>query len=230
MTDARIRVLKSAEQGFTLIEMMIAVGILAILLAIGIPSMREWIANREVSNLAESLAEGLRRAQIESIKGNRPVQFVLTTSTLPVGTAASTFDPATLTLTDGGLTTGDAAPNWAVRYIDPVVPAVPANNRYFVGRSFSEGWRNARVTGSAALSFSAVGKVQGVTNASGTASPPPTYSVYQVLNPTIDTMITRRLCVFVSPGGAVKICDAKFASPDPRSCQPQLAASACPSS
>jgi type IV fimbrial biogenesis protein FimT len=217
----------SFERGFTLIEMMIAVGILAILLAVGIPSMREWIANRQVSNLAESLAEGLRRAQVESIKGNRPTQFVLTSSTLPVGTAADTFNPATLGLTSGGLALTDAAPNWAVRFVDPVTAA---NNRYFVGRASSEGWVNARVSGTAVLSFSSVGKVQSVANASGTVSTPPAYSVYQVLNPTIDAAVTRRLCVFVTPGGAVKVCDARFDSPDSRSCQPQLTATDCPKS
>jgi type IV fimbrial biogenesis protein FimT len=66
--------------GFTLIEMMVAVTILSILLAIGIPTMRGWLTSTRATAASEFYAEGLRMARAEALKRNLVSRLVLTTN------------------------------------------------------------------------------------------------------------------------------------------------------
>ncbi|MFO1324996.1 MAG: GspH/FimT family pseudopilin [Burkholderiales bacterium] len=68
-------------RGFTLIELMVALGIAAFLLVLAAPGFSRWIADSEIHNAAQSVAGALRMAQAEAIKQNRPVQFVMNTGT-----------------------------------------------------------------------------------------------------------------------------------------------------
>lgn len=63
--------------GFSLIELMIAVSILAILLAIAAPSYRAWIQNGRIRNVAESIQNGLQLAKAEAVKRNTNIIFQL---------------------------------------------------------------------------------------------------------------------------------------------------------
>lgn len=72
---------REKSAGFTLIELMIAVAILAVLVTVGLPSFREMLRNYEVRVAAESVANGLQRARAEAVAKNARVQFVLGTGT-----------------------------------------------------------------------------------------------------------------------------------------------------
>jgi type IV fimbrial biogenesis protein FimT len=63
--------------GFTLIEMMVVVVMIAIATALGIPSYRAWMQNTQIYNAAESIQNGLQKAKSEAVKQNTNVQFVL---------------------------------------------------------------------------------------------------------------------------------------------------------
>ena len=68
-------------RGFTLIEIMVAIVILSILLAVGIPSMRGWLTSTRATSAAEFYAEGMRMARSEALKRNVASRLVLTTNT-----------------------------------------------------------------------------------------------------------------------------------------------------
>lgn len=68
---------RGRSAGFTLIELMIAVTLLAILLSVGLPSFQQMMRNYEVRVAAESVANGLQRARAEAVAKNARVQFVL---------------------------------------------------------------------------------------------------------------------------------------------------------
>ncbi len=68
---------RERSAGFTLIELMIAVTLLAILLSVGLPSFQQMMRNYEVRVAAESVANGLQRARAEAVAKNARVQFVL---------------------------------------------------------------------------------------------------------------------------------------------------------
>lgn len=60
-------------KGFTVIEMMIAVGVLAILTALALPSYRMLIEKRHVTSAAEQVKAFLTSAQLEAVKRNEYV-------------------------------------------------------------------------------------------------------------------------------------------------------------
>ena len=74
---------RSRPRGFTLIELMVALAILAILLVLAAPGYVQWIADAQVRAGAESVASGLRDAMTAAIRENTRVEFFVnpTTST-----------------------------------------------------------------------------------------------------------------------------------------------------
>ena len=67
--------------GFSLVELMIGITIMAILLSVAAPSFRTMIQNTQVRNAAESIANGLQRARAEAVARNTNVIFVLGVNT-----------------------------------------------------------------------------------------------------------------------------------------------------
>ncbi len=61
------------HRGFTLVELMVVVAILAIILLAAIPSFQRWIESRRLIGLADNVLNDLRYAQSEAIKTGTPV-------------------------------------------------------------------------------------------------------------------------------------------------------------
>ena len=95
--------------GFTLLELMITVAIIAILLAIGIPSFQSAIASSQLTNQTNRIVGALQQARIEAIKRNAHVVTCTSTN----GTACNGTSWASGWLTfqdadkDGALDTGE---------------------------------------------------------------------------------------------------------------------------
>lgn len=65
--------------GFTLIELMVVVSIIAIGAALAAPSFTQMIANYRVRSGAESMMNGLNYARAEAVRRNTAVSFALVT-------------------------------------------------------------------------------------------------------------------------------------------------------
>jgi len=65
------------SSGFTLIELMIGITILAIVLAAGLPSFSQWIHNSRIRTAAESITHGMQKARAEAVSRNTTIAFVL---------------------------------------------------------------------------------------------------------------------------------------------------------
>ena len=197
-----------SQHGFTLLELMIAIAILAIFLGIGIPAISDWIQNRQVNVLAESIANGLRFAQSEAVQRNVQIDMVLVTSD-----ATAPADPSTATLAAGGLTLADTSPNWLVRVTGDATPA-----GFLQGKMAQDGSENARFAGPAGVRFSPLGRVIASIAADGTTAPPAGNLIFQVVNPLVQSGLGTLRNVSVSTGGAVRICDPRAVAPDARAC------------
>lgn len=84
---------KSKHLGFSLVELMIGVAILAILAGLAMPSFQTWIRNSQIRNAAESITNGLQRARAEAVALNTNVAFALGTDS---SWAISVVTPASL--------------------------------------------------------------------------------------------------------------------------------------
>jgi type IV fimbrial biogenesis protein FimT len=69
-------------RGFSLIELLIAVAVVAITMALGLPSITAWIHSTQVRNAAEGTLSGLQLARSEALRRNALVRFQLTNSLL----------------------------------------------------------------------------------------------------------------------------------------------------
>lgn len=68
------------KAGLTFIELIIAVVILGVLVAVGVPSMQEFIAKRRVQAAADELLTDLRLTRSIVMGSNKPVQMRVVTS------------------------------------------------------------------------------------------------------------------------------------------------------
>ena len=67
---------RSSRRGFTAIELMVTVAIVAIFATLAAPSFRQLIATQRVKSVASALTESLWVARSEALKRNEDVQFV----------------------------------------------------------------------------------------------------------------------------------------------------------
>lgn len=204
MLIRRFALASGRVRGFTLVELMVTVTLLAILLALAVPSFTSWINNTRVRTAAQVLQDGLRLAQAEAVRRNRTVSFFVTTEANP----DESTDPA-----DAPTTT---ATNWGVRTLQLITDE---------GATFIRGGQLTGVstgvlisTASTVVCFNAAG--QQVANATEgcTIDATDPNAVYNVAHPGGD----RPLRVIASLGGRVRMCDpAKtLSATDPDGCPP----------
>lgn len=196
--------LSQAQRGVTLIELMIALVLLALLLFLALPNFSTFLQNTQIRNAAETTLAGLELARAEAIRRNAPVRFQLV-SDLTSGCSLSA-----------------TALNWVVSIDNPAgacdeAPSETVPPQIVQKKSRLDGTANAVVgtIGGAAIVFNGLGRVSGAgitrlnfSNASGTC---------EHLDATNGTM--RCLSILVSTGGQTKLCDPKVTdTTDPRHC------------
>ncbi len=59
---------RASASGWSLVELTVALAILALLLGLGAPAYSQWLAETRVANLAHALADAIDRARSEAIK------------------------------------------------------------------------------------------------------------------------------------------------------------------
>lgn len=86
-------------RGFTLIELMIVLAIVAILLATAVPSFVEQVALRRLEGVANELSADLQYARTEAISKNKQVIVTATGTGYSVNYVVSPVTPALKTIT-----------------------------------------------------------------------------------------------------------------------------------
>ena len=76
----RVRPRAGAQGGFTLLELIVTITLLALLLGLGAPAFTQWTRNAQVRTVSDTLQNGTRLAQAEAVRRNRQVVFFLTNS------------------------------------------------------------------------------------------------------------------------------------------------------
>ena len=191
-------------RGFTLIELMVTISLLAVLVLLAVPAFTAWIRNAQIRSAAEALQGGMRTAQAEALRRNRQVVMAFTNATPASGTTA---------VANGK--------NWTLQ----TVAQFGETSDYISGGSIAE--TNSAVTvstsgGLTAICFNSSGRLidNASTGVSGATCPAPAAVAFNIAQ----TLADRALRVIVQPGGQVRMCDPK---------RPTLSATApdgCPTS
>lgn len=181
------------QHGFSLIELMVTLTILSLLLLIAAPMFSTWIANARVRSVAEDMANGLRMAQSEAMRRNRPTVFVMTNST-----PAQSATPAT------------SGRNWYVQALPLASGATSetaTTSDYVQGGNYASQSDVSVASTSPVLCFGSMGSVVAIAasdavNVLGVACTvgAKTYTISR-------TGADRALKVYVGVGGQVRMCD-----------------------
>jgi type IV fimbrial biogenesis protein FimT len=194
-----------SQRGLTLVEIMIALAIVAALLAAGLPAFRTMILNGQIRAVAESVQAGVTLARSEAVRRNAPMRFQFVdnlTASCALSTTSTTW---MVSLRD---VTG--------RCDIPPTDDAPSPNP--VTKSFANNASRASVvvaSGASFVTFTPLGQASSAlqidinaTSASGTCAE--------------SSGDARCLRVLVSIGGQTRMCDpartGTVANPDPMAC------------
>ena len=189
--------------GFSLVELMITVALMAILLVMVVPAFGTWNADARTRSVAESLTNAIRQTQSAAVANGRTSLFALTADATPA--VAST--------------PSGTGPNWIAE-----LNVLSGSDETQAGLGLilksTEGTANkVAVTGPALICFNALGRqstiASGSTNLATacTSTDPATYKVSR-------TSASRYFNVLVYAGGRVRMCDAAktLSSTNPDGC------------
>lgn len=87
---------KKRESGFTLIELMLAIAIFGILIAIALPNFSEMVINQRVRSASSDLFATLLYARSEAIKRNAPISVVRSGAVWEAGWSVQTSGTVTV--------------------------------------------------------------------------------------------------------------------------------------
>lgn len=169
---------QAEEGGFTLIELMVVIVILAVLATLGIPSFMEMIHNTQLRTAAESMFDGLQIARSEAVRRNAHTQFVL------------------------GPGTG-----WTVNEINPPTSGLACSVIATIQtRSGSEGSEKATVSVTGTLAAGATTVTFTPTGWTTTSCAPNSIAQINVGSSVLDATRERPLEIRITASGGMRLC------------------------
>jgi len=192
-------------QGFSLVELVVAVAMFGVLISVALPSFSEWMNNLRVRAAVESIQAGLQRARAEAVRLNTPMTFWLVSDSGKVP-GASCVRSSTSAM-------------WVVSALNPTgaCNAQPSGNA-----SPPVVARSAALENAGALTVSTLDANKGTSANSVTFTSLGQTAVGASNFVSVDVVSTtgksRLLRVMVDPGGMIRACDPAVTSSDPRSC------------
>lgn len=196
------------QQGFSVIEVMVTITVMALMLFVAMPSLGSWMDNTRIRNASEALQNGLQTARAEAVKRNQSISFHLVSLT----------DPAVM---DNSCTLSASGGSWVVSVDSPATkcgsgPSTTVAPKIVEARTAADA--GGRV------------KVAGVQADGTTAADTVTFNGFgRVINAAPLTRIDitglasgtryRNLRLEITAAGAVRMCDPKVTvANDPRKC------------
>jgi type IV fimbrial biogenesis protein FimT len=195
--------------GFTLVEAMVSVSIVAVLALLGVPALSDTVNARRVQGAAQSLAATLRTAQGEAIRRNRSVEVIFTNA-----------EPVAASVVGAAPVVASAARGWMARVVAPAGPADFVTGTALAGDFAAIALVNGTL---ASVGFTPSARPVDFSAGPGLAAP-----LAAPLVVRIGMAGTARVrCVSISSGGSVRVCDPSRPSGAVAACEPVLPPGAC---
>ncbi|RRH88176.1 prepilin-type N-terminal cleavage/methylation domain-containing protein [Variovorax beijingensis] len=197
------------QRGFTLVELIVTIAVLALILFAVMPSIGTWLENTRIRNVADSLQNGLQLARGEAVRRNQNVSLWL----------VSLDDPAVLS-DDCSLSGASGA--WIVSVNSPIghcadAPSTTSSPMIVTGRPVGD--TGGRVTVAAVQA--ADGSTEGTSVTFNGFGRIANSDAIGQIDVTGTTAGTRALRIVVSPSGSVRMCEPAIVdstAKDPRKC------------
>jgi len=175
--------------GFTLIELMVTLSVMAVLMALAMPSVLAWIANSRVRTVSDALQNGLRAAQAEAVRRSRTAVFSLTNDTAP----------------QTRLTAAANGSHWSINFVASSTLDTAGVATFVEAGVLTGAGAGVSISGPAAICFNPLGRLVAHTSTgvSGATCSLASAPVYDITLASSD----RPLRVVVSLGGQVHLCD-----------------------
>ncbi len=196
-------------KGFSIIELMVTLAILALLLTAVSPSLRDWVINSHIRNAASAFEQGIQLARQEAIRRNQSVSLWLVST--PSNASTALDDSCALSSSSG---------SWVVSVNSPVgkctaAPSVNVDPMLVASHAVGDGGSGVTVaavgadkaTAATTVTFNGLGSIANADAA------------YRIDVSSTETATPRNLCVELSGVGSVRVCDPALASTDPRACK-----------
>jgi type IV fimbrial biogenesis protein FimT len=194
---------RNMPRGFNLVEVMVALAIVAMLMMFVAPSSAIWIQNTRLRSAAESVARGLQTARLEAMKRNTVVSFQMTDANSSAWQVCL-YDPVNnvcLATAGAVIAQRDASEDNSITKLganntlsNPAAALAPGNN----------------VPGGTAFDY--YGRLA--------ATAPNNMMRIDVRNPILAAADERRLVIFINQGGNIRVCDPQLSlAINPQGCQ-----------
>jgi type IV fimbrial biogenesis protein FimT len=234
---------RPSQQGFSLVELVVAIGIVGVLLALAAPSYRSWTQNTKIRGTTEAILNGIQLAKAEAVRRNTTLRFQLVSTldnTCVLGTAGSSASYGTWIISRDDPTNPnsvcDTAPlaedadlsNAVAPAIIRVRPATEGSSNVVVVAGTAPG------VGQPSISFNGLGRVltgplpllpSNLVICAGidvsAASTPVAIVTVSGVNKCATSPTERRMQVTVTTGGEVRMCDPAFTSTGASATDPQ---------
>ena len=182
------------QRGFTLVELLVSITLMALLMLLAAPSVGAWIQNGQIRTAADTVVNGLQIARSEAVRRNTLARFQLMT-TAADGCALSNAGPSWVVSLDVATSNCGSAPS------DTVAPRIVQR------RDGNEGTSNAVIASDASsITFNSLGRM--------TAPAAAVTINVSFANGTCAAAGGELRClrIAVTPAGQVRMCDPAVTS------------------
>ena len=191
--------------GFSLVELLITITIMATLMAVVAPGMSEWIANVKLRGTAEAIMAGLQKTRAEAIKQNQVVTFWL-------------VSPPDVAVLDASCALASDSASWVISLDNPVGVCDAAASTSVAPRIVEAHGAGPAARGTSVAAIDQAANAAESVGFDGFGQVANAAAAIRTIDLTSPTTGTRRLRVQIGSAGSVRMCDRDVPSPDPRAC------------